>query len=484
MRPSGAVGASRAAREPKPSCARIPTETGARQLPPPDFRRSRGGRRLSLRAFAKDKPGWYLTNGRKDMKGERFDLIAEPAPRMSEATRADIEALRASDRLQSIFVSDAGSRSANASVRPRLGAPERREEAAESGLRGLLSRRRARVIGGLVLVYVGLAFLAIEGFAALGEGPEPTPLVAAPGAPDGVEAGTPAVPGRPPSSEEATASSDGTQDAKRTVQADRAVGNAEDETPAADRRFGVAETADAVPVAPAVQQRVVSSEAAAAVDGAEAEGVGRKTSNDLAKSIGLAAAVRRSVAAGRTERPAGDGRGEREHVLVELGAAEPGEVERTGIGSAVPQATWSPSPVPAPRMARLSDAPAGGGPDQVGAAASPSQGTAPAGRLEAPQRSASAPPRIVLHYRTEAGESAARSLARTLRARGLVRTELRRVPVDVSQANVRYFHDQNRLVARQVNGLLLSMGRHSDLRDFTHYAPLPSVGTVEVWFPG
>jgi hypothetical protein len=49
---------------------------------------------------------------------------------------------------------------------------------------------------------------------------------------------------------------------------------------------------------------------------------------------------------------------------------------------------------------------------------------------------------------------------------------------------VRYFHDQNRRVASEVNELLGSTGRRSDLRDFTHYAPLPSVGTVEVWLPG
>jgi hypothetical protein len=187
----------------------------------------------------------------------------------------------------------------------------------------------------------------------------------------------------------------------------------------------------------------------------------------------------------------------------------------------VPQATWSPPeappvPPPAPRFARLSEVLEQGGaprgaprgaargaaaadvPSRPQAARRAAEDAAPVlgrqvaaaasailPRPEAPQRVwTSASPRIVVHYRGEAGASAARRVAAELRARGYGRTELRPVSFAVAQANVRYFHDQNRPVAREVNELLGSMWRRSDLRDFTGYAPLPSVGTVEVWLPG
>jgi hypothetical protein len=90
----------------------------------------------------------------------------------------------------------------------------------------------------------------------------------------------------------------------------------------------------------------------------------------------------------------------------------------------------------------------------------------------------------VVHYPRQAGPDAARSVAAELQARGYSRTELRPVSLAVRRANVRFFHDQNRTVARTVNELVQATGRSSDLRDFTHYSPLPSVGTVEVWLPG
>ena len=180
------------------------------------------------------------------------------------------------------------------------------------------------------------------------------------------------------------------------------------------------------------------------------------------------------------------------------GAAEPArplgaEAEPAAFGTGtgtVPQATWSPRaappvPVPAPRISEVL-AQAGARTD----GATVAQPRAAGGRaaeeavtLSQPQV-ASAPPRIVVHYHEGANAPTARRVAAELLARGFDRTELRPVSFAISRANVRYFHDQNRAVAREVNALLRSTGRRSELRDFTHFAPLPSVGTVEVWLPG
>jgi hypothetical protein len=196
-----------------------------------------------------------------------------------------------------------------------------------------------------------------------------------------------------------------------------------------------------------------------------------------------------------------------------VGAADPAEAgagdmtwpEGVGVGvddlllgdtATVPQATWTPGAAADERVARLSDAPdrsargvetpgaASGPPATRPRATEPAVAASPRGSDAAGQRSVSAPPRIVVHYRGGSDASVAQRVAAELRARGYARTELRPVSFAVSQANVRYFHDQNRPVAREVNKLVGSMWRRSQLRDFTHYAPLPAVGTVEVWLPG
>jgi hypothetical protein len=87
--------------------------------------------------------------------------------------------------------------------------------------------------------------------------------------------------------------------------------------------------------------------------------------------------------------------------------------------------------------------------------------------------------RIVVHY--EGAKESAEDVAELLNSVGFGQSELRRVPFRIATTNVRYFHRQNRRVAVDVTDVLRAMGSRSELRDFTDYSPLPSVGTIEVW---
>jgi hypothetical protein len=214
--------------------------------------------------------------------------------------------------------------------------------------------------------------------------------------------------------------------------------------------------------------------------------------------LDTAAAVGRVVAAlGPTD--AGSMRSE---TAEPLGRDAMSPEPRAEEAETVPQATWrrdaAPVPLPAPRFARLSEVLERGraGREHAGqplARAEPEGASAAEPGAPRDQRQAAAtpagqagsvPPRIVVHYRQDAGADAARRIAAELRAQGYARTELRPVPFPVSRANVRFFHGQNRSVARAVNELVQATGRRSDLRDFTHYVPLPTLGTVEIWLPG
>ncbi len=120
--------------------------------------------------------------------------------------------------------------------------------------------------------------------------------------------------------------------------------------------------------------------------------------------------------------------------------------------------------------------------DPVGAEAESSmpQSAAPVA-MSLPELAAA---RIVLHYRGAEGEGLARQLANALQSQGVEKTEMRRVGIEVSQANVRYFHDNNEPAAARVSELIRSLGFNSEVADFTSYSPSPSIGTIEVWLPG
>ena len=149
----------------------------------------------------------------------------------------------------------------------------------------------------------------------------------------------------------------------------------------------------------------------------------------------------------------------------------------------VPQPRWknratAATPVPRPRPEWLPDEDRAGLATQREAVAVPE----PADERRAALRDGDA--RIVIHHGTPSAESAARRLGEAVEGEGLGGAELRRVDVDVSQANVRYFHPQDRAAAEAVNRVLRRAGYGSDVQDFTEFDPPPSLGTVEVWLPG
>jgi len=95
---------------------------------------------------------------------------------------------------------------------------------------------------------------------------------------------------------------------------------------------------------------------------------------------------------------------------------------------------------------------------------------------------APAPPRpgrlrIVAHYRL-GGRSAAAAL--TGRAVPNSDVELRQVGATPDVAVVRYFAPTDHAAAMQ---LASRLGGGWAVQDFTHFAPRPSAGTLEVWLP-
>lgn len=90
--------------------------------------------------------------------------------------------------------------------------------------------------------------------------------------------------------------------------------------------------------------------------------------------------------------------------------------------------------------------------------------------------------RVVIHYPARSGPAASQDLAGRLRAAGTGEVEIRRVPLRVERQSIRYFHDGDRAVSQRVDALVQN-GRSSDIADFTHYAPRPRRGTIEIWLP-
>lgn len=138
------------------------------------------------------------------------------------------------------------------------------------------------------------------------------------------------------------------------------------------------------------------------------------------------------------------------------------------------------APSPASREERPTPAPEAA-PRQVRPVPAPAPEPAPAPAVRQADRSLSNA-RIVIHYPASAGPAASQDLARRLRNAGSGEVEIRRVPFQVSRQSVRFFHNSDRAVSEQV-GALIRSGRRTDVADFTHYAPLPRNGTVEIWLP-
>ena len=174
--------------QPRPRCAIVPAaaHAGSRtcraadassdHAPPPKQnltagscagRRSRRNRRASTRVYAyvdrgprrRGRPArsksrlWRRacggrTAGRGKMKTQQLDPIAgRRSSRMSEAACADIEALRASDRLQRIFENDFRLRSESRPGRTRANANGGRAEAGRAEAGGRRRRRRGAAGG-------------------------------------------------------------------------------------------------------------------------------------------------------------------------------------------------------------------------------------------------------------------------------------------------------------------------------------------------
>lgn len=104
--------------------------------------------------------------------------------------------------------------------------------------------------------------------------------------------------------------------------------------------------------------------------------------------------------------------------------------------------------------------------------------------LAAPDASRLTDARVVIHQPGSGASIAARDLLSVLRMRGVGVAEVRMVGVSVSPPDIRYFHPRDRAIAEQVDRLLSRRGYRPELKDFTHYQPPPTRGTVEVWLPG
>lgn len=90
---------------------------------------------------------------------------------------------------------------------------------------------------------------------------------------------------------------------------------------------------------------------------------------------------------------------------------------------------------------------------------------------------------VIIHHPGGATEAAADDLRGMVEEQGHSQAEVRTTESEVSQADVRYFHAEDRAVAESVNKLVKRAGYGSELKDLTGYDPLPARGTVEVWLP-
>ncbi len=171
---------------------------------------------------------------------------------------------------------------------------------------------------------------------------------------------------------------------------------------------------------------------------------------------------------------------------------DPGPIAVTLPPATPPPAT--PPPVPPPAVSA---------PAETGAESAPTPGqfserSIPTAKPQAPAPSATPPgppavaptlARVVIHY--TAGDSnalsRARELGRHLRAGDLATVELRQVPMRVSTDNVRYFFDADEDKARAVHSVVARWQKQPGapatvpISDFSHFRPLPRLGTIEIW---
>jgi hypothetical protein len=149
-------------------------------------------------------------------------------------------------------------------------------------------------------------------------------------------------------------------------------------------------------------------------------------------------------------------------------------------------------PIPVPRPAGLAQARAASVPEPAGAA--------PAGIVQAafgePAQpggvaDADAGIRVFIHYTAGHTEDAelARRLAAFLELRGFPVADVRPVSFPIGDAGLRYFFARDRDASwrlfEEIDWFFESMPERAPQRaaDFTHYAPKPRPGNVEVWLP-
>ncbi len=78
-----------------------------------------------------------------------------------------------------------------------------------------------------------------------------------------------------------------------------------------------------------------------------------------------------------------------------------------------------------------------------------------------------------------ANDVAANDIAGDAEWRGHIVARIKKVDVSISERNLRYFHDRDRLEARK-----LAREYDADLKDFTWFQPKPAPGTAELWLAG
>lgn len=114
----------------------------------------------------------------------------------------------------------------------------------------------------------------------------------------------------------------------------------------------------------------------------------------------------------------------------------------------------------------------------------PEEAMAPKAREESAPLTRQAIPRMVIHHQAgdQAATKRAAALARTLGSGRDIRVEVRSVPMNVPQDNIRIFFPADREEAARVRDII---DREAiPIRDFSHYRPLPRPGTIEVWLAG
>lgn len=155
-----------------------------------------------------------------------------------------------------------------------------------------------------------------------------------------------------------------------------------------------------------------------------------------------------------------------------------------------------PAPSPPPVESAAGAPPPGPGPtwwDLPSTDPVPAEPRPPPASPAEPEEPRSAPPpgpsRIFIHYTAGSAEGAAlaRRLSQRLRQQGFAVAGIRTVRFRIGSGGVRYFFRQDREQARRVLAAsMAALGRGAGplprgAGDFTHYAPKPQPGTVEVW---